>query len=184
MIETEIKILEIDREKIEEKLISIGAKKVFDDKIHAIYYDSPDSSLRKSRATFRLRKEGKRTVLTFKNFIENTEAKVREEKEVEVSDFDTMRTILESTGFSPWLEMKKHRTTYELQGIHFELDKYINEYEYIPEFLEIEGADIKKIHKYVEDLGFKKQDCRPWDSLQVAEYYSKKRSVHSKGSTP
>lgn len=173
MREIEIKILEIDREEIEKKLISLGAKMVFDDEIHAIYYDSADNSIRKSRGALRLRKEGGRSVLTFKNYVENIDAKVREEKELEVSDFNTMRSILESIGFSAWLEMKKHRTTYEHEGIHFELDKYHDEYEYIPEFLEIEGTDIETIHKYVELLGFKKQQCRPWDSMQVAEYYAK-----------
>lgn len=174
MYEIEIKILDIDREKVEEKLLSLGAIKIFDDEIHAIYYDSADNAIKKSRNTFRLRKEGKRSVLTFKGYIENTEAKVREEKEVEVADFDAMRSILESAGFSMWLEMKKHRMTYEYEGIYFEIDKYHDKYDYIPEFLEIEGKDIEKIYKYVELLGFQKDDCRPWDAIQVAEYYLKR----------
>ena len=174
MYETEIKILDINREEIEEKLLSLMAGKIFDDEIHAIYYDSGDNAIRKNRNTFRLRKEGKRSVLTFKRYIENREAKVREEKEVEVADFDAMRSILESIGFSVWFEMKKHRTTYECEGIHFELDKYHDKHDYIPEFLEIEGTDMEKIYKYVELLGFNKDDCKPWDAIQVAEYYLKR----------
>lgn len=175
MREIEIKILDIDRKKTEEKLVSLGAKKVFDGEIYAIYYDSADNSIRKSGGMLRLRKEGGKAVITFKKDIVDTEAKIREEKETVVSDFDTMRTILESAGFSAWLEMKKDRTTYELEGIHFELDKYHDKYEYIPEFLEIEGADIKTVYKSAALLGFRKEDCRPWDAIEVADYYSGRR---------
>ncbi len=171
MYEIEIKILDIDRKKVEENLVSLGAKKVFDGEIHALYYDSQGGSLREKKDTLRLRREGDRCVLTYKGYIQNSDAKVREEKEVEVSDFDKMRTILELSGFSVWLEMKKHRTSYEYEGAHFELDKYHGAYEYIPDFIEIEGRDIGVIYKYAELIGFRKEDCRPWDSLQVAEYY-------------
>jgi len=172
MFEIEIKILEIDRMKIESALMSLGAKQVFDGEIHAVYYDSRDHAMRNNRDTLRLRKEGTTSMLTFKRHVEDADAKVREEKEVEVSDFNTMRSILESTGFSSWFEMKKHRTSYELHGVHFEFDKYHEEYEYIPEFMEIEGADVQTVLRYAEILGFKKQDCKPWDALQLAEYYS------------
>ncbi len=172
MYEIEIKILDIDRKKIERDLMSLGAKQVFDGEIHAVYYDSPNHAMRNNSDTLRLRKEGTTSVLTFKRHVEDADAKVREEKEVEVSDFDAMRSILESIGFSRWLETKKHRTSYQLEGVHFEFDKYHEEYEYIPEFLEIEGTDLQPVLRYAEILGFKKQDCKPWDALQVAEYYS------------
>jgi predicted adenylyl cyclase CyaB len=171
MYEVEIKILDIARPEIEKKLTALGATKTFDDEIHAIYYDSPDHSIRNSRGTFRLRKEGPDAVLAFKRHIENREAKVREEREVVVSDFGVMRWILDSAGFIVWLEMRKVRTTYELGGLHFEFDRYLDAYGYIPEFLEIEGPDIGAVYRYAELLGFTKEDCKPWDAVQVAEYY-------------
>ena len=172
MYETEIKILDIDRKKLERKLSSLGAKKIFDDEIHALYYDNSDSSIRRQRGTFRLRREGGISVLTFKAHIDNSAAKVREETDVTVSDFDAMRSILRSIGFSPWVEMKKHRTTYALPGLHFEFDKYTGEFGFIPEFLEIEGQDVEAVYESAAALGFSKEDCRPWDAIQVAEYYS------------
>lgn len=175
MNEVEIKILGIDRTEIEERLILRGARKVFDGEIHAVYYDFSDGSIADRRGTFRLRKEGHRSVLTFKSHIENAEAKVRDEQEVEVSDFISMDAIIKSLGLSPRVEMKKYRTSYELDGLHFEFDKYLDSYAFIPEFLEIEGRDIETVFRYAEVLGFTKQDCRPWDALQVAEYYSGSR---------
>ncbi len=170
--ETEIKILEINREELEKKLLSLGAAKIFDGEIHALYYDTPDSSVRARKGTFRLRREGAKAVLTFKSHIDDTAAKMREETEVTVSDFGAMRSILESVGFSPWMEMKKRRTTYALPGVHFELDKYTDAFEFIPEFLEIEGADIRTVYEGAAALGFSKEDCKPWDAVEVAEYYS------------
>lgn len=171
MHETEIKILGIDRKKILEKLESLGAKKIFDDIIHAVYYDTADMALKRQNSILRLRKEGKKAVLTFKSHVEDKKAKVREEKEVVVSDFEVMNSILGLLGFSGWLRMSKKRTTYDLEGTHFELDKYHDEYSFIPEFLEIEGKDFGTIIKYAELLGYSERDCRPWDALQVAEYY-------------
>ncbi len=172
MYETEIKILDIDRKKLENKLTLMGAEKIFDDEIYAIYYDDAGNSVRRQKGTFRLRREGGTSVLTFKAHIDSAATKVREETEVTVSDFDAMRSILAFIGFSPWLEMKKHRTTYALQGLHFEFDRYTGEFGFIPEFLEIEGPDIEAIYECAAALGFSKEDCRPWDALQLAEYYS------------
>jgi predicted adenylyl cyclase CyaB len=173
MYEVEVKILEIDRQSIEEKLLSLGAKKVFDAEVHSLYYDNDSKVIRKAKGALRLRRKGKESVLTFKHHKEDGIAKVRFEEEVEVSDFDTMRSILNAIGFSSWLEMRKHRTTYECDGVYFELDRYADKYEFIPEFLEIEGPDISSIFKYVKLLGFSEHDCRPWDSMQVIEHYSR-----------
>jgi len=170
--EIEIKILGIDRSSLVERLISFGAKKVFDDEIHALYYDFPDNSIRRKGCTLRLRREGEKSVFTLKKDLESTEAKIREEHEIEVSDFAGMKRLLETLGMNAWLDMKKHRTSYKLKGVRFEIDAYHDAYSYIPQFLEIEGHDIETIYAYAELLGFKKNDCKPWDILQVAAYYS------------
>jgi predicted adenylyl cyclase CyaB len=172
MREVEIKVLDIDRADIEKKIIALGAKKSFDGEIRAIYYDSSDHFVRKTGGTFRLRKEGATAVLTYKDDVADPDAKVREEKEVIVSDFDVMQGILASAGFSVWLEMRKNRTTYELGGLHLEFDRYLDAYDYIPEFLEIEGTDVGEVYRCAEMLGFRKEDCRPWDAVQVARHYS------------
>lgn len=170
--EIEIKILGIDRKAVEERLLSLGAKKVFDDEIHALYYDFTNTALKNSGCSLRLRLEGAKSVLCLKKFVESKEAKIREEHEIEVSDFDTMKYLLEALGLNAWLEMKKHRTSYEFRGVHFEIDEYHDAYDFIPRFLEIEGHDIESIYACAELLGFTKNDCKPWDILQVAAYYS------------
>ena len=178
MLEIEVKILEIDREAAIEKLVALGAGKTFDDEIHALYFDSADRGIRNSRGTLRLRKEGTRTVVTFKHDIDDRHARVREEQEVNVSDFAAMRSIIESLGMSVWLEMRKHRISYELSGLHFEFDRYYDEYAYIPEFLEIEGPSVDAVHRYAALLGFAASECKPWDAVELARYYQDLRNTH------
>ena len=170
--EIEVKILGINRKAVVEKLIALGARKTFDDELHAIYYDLPDSSLKKSNRVLRLRKEGEKIFLTVKLPVENVLAKEREEYEAEVCRFEEMKTVLEGIGYTPWLEMRKQRTRYEIDGIHVELDRYCGQHTYIPEFLEIEGRDTKAIFNLAEALGFSKDDCRPWDITELIEYYA------------
>ncbi|MGE5892665.1 MAG: class IV adenylate cyclase [bacterium] len=178
MEEIEVKIIGIDRRRVEEKLVTLGAKKIFDGEMHATYYDFPDKALGKAQDLLRLRKEGDKSVLVFKKFVHNEGAKVRREYEVSVSDFNTMQSILEGLGFSPWLVMRKHRVIYQLQNAHVDLDKYHDEYDFIPDFLEIEAPDIETIHQCARLLGFGIEDCKPWTAVELAEHYRTKTTAH------
>ena len=171
MEEIEVKILEIDRKEVEQKLISLGALKVFDDKMQIYFFDKPDRSLREQRVTLRVRTEGKKTMLTVKTFVDNSTSNKRNEWEVEVSDVEDTIKLLEALGFVIDHQMKKIRTSYRLNGVHFELDRYLGDYSYIPEFLEIEGPDEETIFKYVTLLGFAKEDCKPWSLKELVENY-------------
>ena len=178
MEEIEVKIIDIDRRKVEERLIALGAKKTFDGEMYAIYYDFSDKRLGKAQDLLRLRKEGDASLIVFKKFVPNEDAKVRREYEVSISDFDAMRSILEELGLSPWLMMRKHRVTYRFQNAHIDLDKYYDNYDFIPDFLEIEASDIETIYYYAQLLGFRRDDCKPWTALDLAEHYRTKRATH------
>jgi len=169
--EIEVKVLEINRADVEARLNTLGAKKFFDGTIHALYYDLPGQHLKRSGLTLRIRMEGPRAVLTLKKDVPNAAAKEREELQTEISDFTVMRQILETMGFSAWLVMKKHRTSYLLRDAHVEIDRYEDDFSYIPEFLEIEGGDTLAVYRVAEALGFGTQDCKPWDAVELAAYY-------------
>lgn len=177
MIEREVKILDIKRHFVEGRLAAMGARKVFEGEVLSVYFDFPDGTLARRGDILRLRKNGEETALTFKRHLPDAETKTREEQEVEVSDFLVLRAILESLGLAPWLEMKKRRTSYEVGDVHVELDKYHDAYDYIPEFMEIEGVHSDAVFHVAESLGFSREDCKPWDALQVADYYSRRREA-------
>jgi len=175
MKEIEAKILEVDKHKIEEALSNLGAEKVFDGEIEAFFFDFKDGSIAKRNSVLRLRKEDERDVLTFKRVVESEAAKIAEEHSVEVSSLSEAKVILESLGLSTVESMQKHRTSYQLKGVRFDIDQYMGKYSYIPTFIEIEAENIELIHRYAELLGFKAKDFLPWSVKELINHYSSQK---------
>jgi adenylate cyclase class 2 len=175
MKEIEVKILGIDKEEIEKKLVGLGARKIFDGKIDALHFDFKDNSLRKKGDPLRLRKFGSKNFLTFKKKISKEKAKIKEETEIEVSDFEDTKKILGILGLNVCRRVKKHRISYGLEGTRFELDTYEAEYNFVPSFLEIEAKDVETIYKFAKILGFSETDCKPWSTSDVIKYYQDKK---------
>jgi len=177
MKEIEIKVVEIDRKKVEGDLATLGAAKTFDGDVETWFFDFEDHTITRAKNLLRLRRIGEKTDLTFKKFEESQPAKVRDEYEVSVSDFETMCLILESVGLISTWRMEKHRTSYVLKsGVEVDIDKYVGEYSHIPDLLEIEGEDVETIYLHAKLLGFQPEDCRPWTTFDLIEYYSGKKA--------
>jgi len=166
MREIEVKILEIDRDRIEQTLISHGAKQRFDGKITARYYARPDLG-----KVLRLRKRGNLTELTIKEPLSRQHAKIMHEHEIIVNTFEGTHKLLAALGYTPFTALVKHRTEYTLSKVHFVFDKILETHEHIPEFLEIEAPTVKDIHKWAAVLGYKPEDCKPWSGKDVIEHY-------------
>ena len=169
MKEIEVKILEINVEEVERKLKKLGVVKVFDGELVNIYFDFPDKRLEREGKVIRLRKKYDKVILTFKKFITQEEAKVMDENELEVPDLGLMIEIFKEIGLLPLYKFKKHRKTYELNQIHFEIDKYPD----IPAFLEIEAPDLKTVYAMVSKLGFSKEKVNSYSIKEVLEHYKK-----------
>jgi adenylate cyclase class 2 len=175
MEEIEVKILEIRKQKVEEELLKMGARKTFDGEMETFFYDFRDGAIIKAKNVLRLRREDDKVVLTYKNVAGTKKAKIAQEYSVDVSNLAIMQKILESLGLVLIESMQKHRTSYELEGTNFDIDRYHGRYSYIPEFMEVEAGSITLIHKFAKALGFKPEDCLPWSTVQVIEYYSKNK---------
>ena len=172
MKEIEAKILQVNGKKIEEALVSLGARKVFDGEIQTFFFDFKDNSIIKAKNVLRLRREEIKTELTYKKVSVTQGVKVAEEYSVEVSDFDTAKKILESLGLEATESMQKHRVSYLLNNTRFDIDHYLDRYSFIPDFLEIEAESEVTIHRYAGLLGFKPEDCLPWSTNELIKYYS------------
>jgi predicted adenylyl cyclase CyaB len=177
MREVEVKIVGIDRKQVEAKLNSLGAIKTFDGDQVTLFFDYPGNPIAAAKNLLRLRKTADKTQLTFKRFIESRSLKIRDEYEVLVSDFESMRLILESLGLSPTKRMEKHRTSYTLNGgVEVEIDKYAGEYSHIPELLEIEAEDVGTVQLHAKLLGFQPEECKSWTTFDLIDYYSRKKT--------
>jgi predicted adenylyl cyclase CyaB len=177
MKEIEVKIIEIDRKKVEDDLATLSATKTFDGNVETLFFDFQDNTITRAKNLLRLRRIGDKTDLTFKGFVQSQSAKVRHEYEVSISDFETMRLILKSIGLISTWRIEKHRTSYVLSGgVHVDIDKYSGNFSHIPELMEIEGGDISTIHEHAKSLGFGRNDCKSWDTFDLIDHYSRKKS--------
>jgi predicted adenylyl cyclase CyaB len=172
MKEIEVKILEISHAKIEETLTKLQAQKTFDDTIQTIFLDFKDASITKHGNLLRLRRSAQKTELTFKKVRHTQTVKIAEEYSIEVSDIDKMLVILKNLGLLVTGNVEKQRVSYRLEDAQFDIDRYLGEFGFIPEFLEIEAEDIGHIHKYAELLGFKPEECLPWSTEDLIQHYS------------
>ena len=140
-----------------------------------LFFDFKDGRIIKAKDVLRLRKEEDKIELTYKKVRFTQSAKTAEEYSVEVSNLETMKIILENLGLSVRESMEKHRVSYMLDQVRFDIDRYFGSYAYIPEFMEIEAENLDLIHKYAELLGFKKEDCLPWSTTELIQHYSRNK---------
>ena len=118
MQEIEIKILEIDVQKVRNILLDIGAKKIFDSDILADFF------INERKNKIRLRRSAGQNTMTFKTKIPSEGVMHNEEFEVIFDNYDSMKHILIKTGFSHYGQSFKHRESYEFEGIVFDMDTY------------------------------------------------------------
>jgi predicted adenylyl cyclase CyaB len=175
MREIEVKILNVDRNILVNEISKLGAEKIFDGEIKTFFFDFSDSRVSKSENVLRLRQTEQSTLLTFKVILNKETAKEAEEYEVKVSDFQTTKKILEALGLLERGNIQKHRISYKLKNIQFDIDTHQKELSYVPTFMEIEAENIDLIYKYAELLGYKSKDCLPWSTEDVINHYSKKK---------
>lgn len=168
MKEIEVKVIEINKEEIEKKLIEFGAKKIGEYDIESIIFDTKNKDLSKKQNLLRLRKKGK-NYLTFKGTPKFNVAKTVEELEVEVSDFELTKKILEQSGFIASNVAKKHRITYKLKNSLIEIDDYF----FIPVFLEIESPTEIELEEIINLFNFDKNKVKTWNGFDLLKHYNK-----------
>ncbi len=103
-------------------------------------FDTPKKTLSDAGQALRLRKD-ERVRLTYKGPADlSQQITSRTELEVEVSDFDTTRRIMEALGYEVIMIYEKYRTTWVLDGTEVVLDELP-----IGVFCEIEGEHLDQI---------------------------------------
>ncbi len=142
--EYEVRVLEVDKEKLIKKLEKLGAQKIADfDYKRRIYNFNPAVD----NKWIRLRTDGKKTTLTIKK-LESLEIDGTKEAEIEVSDFEETNNILNELGYKSHTYQENKRTRYILDGVELDIDSW----PYIPTYLEIEGKDEKAVKDMIKLL--------------------------------
>ena len=174
MLEKEVKILEIDKQKVIKKLEELWAKKTFEGVIHDIYYDFPDWDKLKMEANdriFRIRKKGEEHIYTIKRkrkeMGEQEWATIKDEHETPITNVESFAKVLEKYWMTKTREKKKHRISYALAGTEFDIDTY----EEIPTFLEIEETSRENINFWIRKLNLENHDILLWGSRKIFKHY-------------
>lgn len=183
MLEKELKILEIDKEKLIQKLEELGAKKKFEGYIHDVYYDFEkekwEDSMENMERRFRIRKKWEDHLYTIKKREEHDKLKVAQESEYKITDIEWFQRVVEKYGMKQIREKSKYRLSYEIDDFVFEID----EYEGIPPILEIEGPSYLNIKLWVEKLEVGHLPQKRFGARGLFKYYeniNKEKKVKKK----
>lgn len=138
-IEYEVRFLEIDKEKIINRLEELGAIKKGEFNQKRYVYNLVPSQDGK---WIRLRTNGNITTLTYKDIVKDTVDGTRE-VEIEVDNFEKTNELLERIGFKNKGYQENRRIQYILNGVEIDIDSW----PMIPSYLEIEGKSEEEIIK-------------------------------------
>ncbi|MDE6141269.1 MAG: CYTH domain-containing protein [Bacilli bacterium] len=161
--EIEIRILEIDHERIVKKLEELGAKKTMDALQERYIYDVIPKNDHK---WIRLRTNGEKTTLTIKD-LESRTIDGMKEIEIEVNDFKKTNILLENLGYKNKGFQQNRRVQYMLDDVEIDLDHW----PLIPEYMEIEGKSEESVMRMLEILEIPKEKIVTLDVDSIYKYY-------------
>ena len=140
-IENEIKVLNIDTEKllVELEKSDLDPKGVIFFKRYI--YDIPGNK----DAWIRLRTDGKKSTLTYKEYLKDAIDGVKE-IETAVSDFDATNRLLTELGFEPRVYQENKRTLFTNKDIEISIDEWPK----INPYVEIEGKNRNIVIEYLK----------------------------------
>jgi adenylate cyclase class 2 len=147
--ELEVKLYIQDRAALEQRLLDLGAEQVRG-RTHELNlrFDTPRDQLKRNKQLLRLRQDHA-AHLTFKGPSKMKDGAVsRQEIEVEVSDFEVGRRLIEALGFRVVVIYEKYRATFTLDELEITVDELP-----MGDFVEIEGEDQQQIRSCAERLG-------------------------------
>ena len=174
-LEVEVKFFVEDLADIRGRVLSAGGvvkkARVYERNVR---FDTPDEALKNRLELLRLRQDTAVKV-TFKSPSTkqaHSEAKVLEEFEIEVSDFDKTAVIFERLGFAPMQVYEKYRETLQLDEIEVVLDEMP-----FGNFVELEGPE-ERIKTAVADLNL------DWSKRIVTNYLTLMAQMKEKHNLP
>ena len=161
--EYEVRVLEIDKDKMIEILESLGAKKIGEWHQRRYVYDIIPKD---ENSWIRLRTNGIKTTLTFKT-IKSKTIDGTKEIEVNVSSFEETNLLLEQMGHYNRGFQENKRIQYILDDVEVDIDTWPK----IPTYLEIEGKDEESVNAIINKLNIDKSKLSTLDVQSLYEYY-------------
>ena len=146
--EIEVKFIDITIDTIQQRLLAAGA--VCEQPMRLMrraLMETPDMAAKD--AFLRLRDEGNKVTLTYKQHLK-TGIEAANEIETTVDDFDTAKSLLEASGMIFHTYQESRRETWKLGDVEVVID----EWPWMPPYIEIEGDNEASIREAAAILGF------------------------------
>ena len=148
--EIEAKYLDINKAAIRKKLKAAGALLLDPEKkMRRTVFDTGPNSYA------RVRDEGDKIVLTYKNFIDEDDIMGCKEINLTVNDYDGAVKFLKACGLEAKAAQETLRETWRLDNDQITIDTW----PWIPTYIEIEGNSEAEVWNVAEQLGLKKEDA-------------------------
>ena len=169
--EIEVKVLNIDVDEIEEKLISLGAEKVVHEFQTNYTFTPKDDEF--SNGYLRIREtklldDSKTIELTFKEIENNDEFRVNKEYTVNIDSVSMMTKILNHLGIVLEYKGEMERKSYSYKEQRFDIDIW-DKNTYPDPYMEIEFTNKNKIDEVLDDLGLDKENVTTKSITELRE---------------
>lgn len=151
-LEIEAKFLDVDHEAVRMNLRRLGATCTAPFRLmKRAIIDYPDKKLQKgvSNSYIRIRNEGNKVTLTFKQF-KSLSVDGAQEITTEVSSFEDTIAIFNAIGLETVSIQESKRETWELDGCEIALD----EWPWLKPYIEIEGTSEGALKSLAKKMGF------------------------------
>ena len=154
--EYEIRILEIDHDKMVDKLEKLGAKKTMDAVQESDIYDVIPKV---EHQWIRLRTNGKETTLAIKDIKDKKAIGGTAKLEIEVESFIVTNEILSRMGYHPRNYQENKREEYIYKDVIIKIDYWPQ----IPPYIKIEGKSEHDVISAIEELGLSEEKITTLD---------------------
>ena len=146
--EIEVRFLEVDKEALVKKLISLGAKDRGEVMLEEAIIYGPEDKWLNERRLVRIRKSGESVKVTYKEY---TEVAIggASEVEFEVEDFKKAELFFEKIGLPAYRHQQKKRHTLEYNGVTFDIDTWPR----VPVYVELEGPSEESLREVAKAVG-------------------------------
>lgn len=167
--EIELKILNLDLQEFEKKLIDLGATFLGEENQKNIRINSTGHKIYKKDGYLRVRitktKDSTINYLTFKENLSNVNVRDNMEHTITFDDVDELLTILKLMGYDKQYPGEKYRRKYQYKDFIIDLDTW-DKATYPYPYAEIEGPSEEEIYKFAKMLGISQEDI---STLSISE---------------
>ena len=148
--EIEASFLDVDKDDLRKKLKAAGAECIKPEiMMRRTVFDSGPHSFA------RVRDEGDKIVMTYKNFEDEDSIMGVKEVNLIVNNYDDAVKFIAGCGLEQKAVQETYRETWILDGVEITIDTW----PWIPTYSEIEGPSEEAVWSAAERLGFKKEDA-------------------------